>query len=371
MFAVGTDSFVIAGILVEIAQELDVSIAAAGQLITVYAFCYAIFTPVVAVATANWPRRRVLLTGLLIFVVGNLIAGFGSNFFLVLLGRGVSGLGAALFAPMASATAAAMVDPAKRASALAVMMTALSIATAVGAPAGTLIGTLFSWRLTFELIAAIATLVAIGVAVFVKCEVPSVWLSLAERMRPIRDRRILLTLCATFLVLCGLYMTYTYIGVVFDRATQGDGVILALLISIWGIAGTVGTIISGRLTDRIGNRIVINATLIILAINFGLLPWTSAGFGSSIVALIIWGLCGWAFVIPQQHRLIEIAPQFAPILLGLYAMAVYGGTAVSGAIGAAAYAIVGFYQLPLIGAALIVCGLFVSEYLSRKFSAES
>src|SRR3990167_9245417 len=71
MFAIGADSFVIAGILVEIAQELDVSIAAAGQLITVYAFCYAIFTPIAAVATANWPRQYVLLTGLLIFVVGN------------------------------------------------------------------------------------------------------------------------------------------------------------------------------------------------------------------------------------------------------------------------------------------------------------
>jgi predicted MFS family arabinose efflux permease len=180
-----------------------------------------------------------------------------------------------------------------------------------------------------------------------------------------------LTLLATFLVLCGLYIPYTYIGVVFDRATQDDGVILALLISIWGIAGTVGTIISGRLTDRVGSRIVINVTLAILAIDFVFLPWTSASFGTAVGALIVWGLCGWSFVIPQQHRLIELAPQFAPILLGLYAMAVYGGTSVSGAIGAVAYAIVGFYQLPLIGAGFIVCGLVVSEYLSRKISADS
>jgi predicted MFS family arabinose efflux permease len=371
MFAIGTDSFVIAGMLVEIAQELDVSVAAAGQLITVYALCYAVFTPIAAVATANWPRQRVLLTGLLIFVIGNIIAGFGSSFLLVLFGRAVSGLGAALFAPMASATAAAIVNPAKRASALAVMMTALSIAGAFGAPIGTLIGTLFSWRLTFALIAAIATLAAFGVAIFVKCEGSSVWLSLRERMRPIRDRRILLTLCATFLVLCGLYMPYTYIGVVFDRATQGDGVILALLISFWGLAGTVGAIASGRLTDRIGSRIVINATLTLLAIDFAFLPWTSASFGTSAIAMIVWGFCGLGFVIPQQHRLIELAPQFAPILLGLYTMAVYGGASVSGAIGAVAYTIVGFYQLPLIGAGLIVCGLVVSEYLGRKISADA
>jgi hypothetical protein len=98
MFAIGTDSFVIAGILGEIARDFDVSIAAAGQLITTYALSYAIFTPITAVAMANWPRQRVLLAGILIFVVGNLVAGFGASFALVLIGRCISGLGAAIFA---------------------------------------------------------------------------------------------------------------------------------------------------------------------------------------------------------------------------------------------------------------------------------
>jgi predicted MFS family arabinose efflux permease len=366
MFAIGTDNFVIAGLLVEIAQDFNVSIAAAGQLITVYAFCYAVFTPVVAVATANWPRERVLLGGLIVFVLGNLIAAYSASFVQIMAGRGISGLGAALFAPTASATAAAFVGPGKRGGALAAMMTALSLATVLGAPIGTLVGTLFGWRLTFFGVAGLAAPVAVGIAIFVRCDVAALWLSLRERMAPMRNRGILLTLCSTFLVLCGLYITYIYMGVVFDRATGGDGIILALLMAILGFAGTVGTIVSGRLTDKLGGRVVVNATLLLLIADFALLPWASAHLSSSVAALMVWGFCGWAFVIPQQHRLIELAPQFAPIALGLHAMAVYGSTSAAGAIGALAYTIVGFYQLPLIGAALGLCGLIVSEYLCRS-----
>jgi predicted MFS family arabinose efflux permease len=371
MFAIGTDSFVVAGILIQIAQGLGISIAAAGQLITVYAVSYAVFTPIMAAALSHWPRKRVLLTGLVIFLAGNLVAAFGPSFVVVLLGRALSGLGAAIFAPMASATAAAIATPGQRGRALAVMMAGLSIATAFGAPLGTLIGALVDWRMTFVLVAALAALVAGGIQLLVHDATPSTWLPWRQRLGPLRDPRVILTLLATFLVLTGLYVTYTYIGVVFDRATRGNGVILAVLLSVWGIAGTAGIIIAGRLTDRLGDRIVINAALAVSACDFALLPWTGANLGSAVLALVIWGLCGWGVIIPQQHRLVGLAPQLAPILLGLYAMAVYAGTSVAGVIGAVALGVVGAHQLPLVGTFLIICGLIAAEAASRAIKAVS
>jgi predicted MFS family arabinose efflux permease len=370
-FAIGTDSFVIAGLLGSIAEEFNISIAIAGQLITIYALCYAVFTPLTAIMTANWPRQLVLLAGISIFFAGNVVAAYGTDYLVVLAGRGISGLGAAIFVPTASATAAAIVSDKRRASALAIMMIALSTATAFGAPIGTVIGTLLGWRYTFVAVAVIAASVAIGVAFFLTCEASPERHSLRSRISLIHDRDILVVLLATFLVLCGLYLTYTYIGAVFDRATQGDGLTLAVLIAVWGLAGTAGSLISGRLTDRMGSRIVINTSLVVLTLNFAGLPWTSAALTSSIIALIVWGLCAWGFVIPQQHRLIGLAPQHASILLSLYAMAVYGGTSVSGAVGALAATFVGYHNLPLIGAALVLCGLAVSEYASRLGRAAS
>jgi MFS transporter, DHA1 family, inner membrane transport protein len=362
MFVIGTDSFVIAGLLPQIAKELDIDISAAGQLVTVYALSYATFTIPVAALTSHLPRERVLLAGLIIFLLGNLVVGFSLNFFMALFGRALAGFGAAMFAPLASATAVTLVMPDRRARALAFLMIGLSTATAFGAPIGTLIGTMTTWRTTLLVIATLATFVTWGVYWQMRDMAPTVRIPLRERIEPIRDLRVLLTLLSTFLVLAGLYVTYTFISVVFDRVTRNDGTVLAALLSVLGVAGTLGSLIAGRLTDRFGSRIIINVALTIAAANFLVLPWTSANLVSAIVALLIWGLCGWGFVVPQQHRLIGLAPQSSSILLALYASSVYAGTSASGIIGGGALVLIDHNQLPLIGAGLIVCGLIAAEY---------
>ena len=92
-FAIGTDAYVVAGILPAVARSFDVSIAAAGQFVTVYSFAYAILSPVMATLTAHWPRRRVLLTGLAVFIAGNILTAVPPTFELALIGRAVAGLG--------------------------------------------------------------------------------------------------------------------------------------------------------------------------------------------------------------------------------------------------------------------------------------
>src|SRR6266851_535472 len=163
-FAIGTDSFVVAGILPDVARSLGIGIGAAGQLITVYAAAYAVLTPIMAALTARWPRRRVLLCGLVVFVFGNLATALSPGLALVLASRAVAGLGAAMFTPAASASAAALVPPERRGRALAMVIAGLSAATALGAPTGTVIGTLGSWRLTMWFVAALGALAALGVA---------------------------------------------------------------------------------------------------------------------------------------------------------------------------------------------------------------
>src|SRR6185312_11843207 len=117
-------------------------------------------------------------------------------------------------------------------------------------------------------------------------------------------------------------LVYTYLSVVFDRATAGKGPLLALLMSIWGIGATTGSLKAGGLTDRYGNRRVLNVAVTILAIDFALLPWTSATLGSAAVALAVWGMCGWGLVVSQQHRLVALDAGLAPLLIALNASAI-------------------------------------------------
>ena len=366
MFAIGTDSFVIAPLLSYIARDLGVGIAAAAQLITAYALTYALCSPFVATMTSHWPRQRTMVAGLTIFVVANVGAALAPGFATVLMARALAGLGAAIFAPIAGASAASLVSASGRGRALSIMMIGLSSATALGSPLGTLVGSVADWRTVFLLVAALAAAVAIAVAWSIRTGAEVDGAPLSERLRPLRDARVLTVLLTTFLVLTGLYVSYTYISAIFDRVTGHDGARMALLQSIWGFAGVAGATMAGRLTDRWSGTAVVRLTLVLVLIDFVLLPLTSAHPASAAVAMLVWGLCGWGFVVPQQHRLIGLAPQSAPILLALYTMAVYAGTSASGVIGALALQVMDRHQLPLVGAGLILSGLVVDECARRR-----
>ena len=95
-FAIGTDNYVVAGILPHVAGSFDVSVAAAGQFVTVYSFAYALSTPIMATLTANWSRRRVLIVGLIVFVAGNILTATQQTYDLGLVSRAVAGLGGAM-----------------------------------------------------------------------------------------------------------------------------------------------------------------------------------------------------------------------------------------------------------------------------------
>jgi len=163
----------------------------------------------------------------------------------------------------------------------------------------------------------------------------------------------------------GVFLVYTYISVIFDRATAGSGSILAALMATWGVGATVGSLQAGTLTDRFGNRRVLNVAAAVLAIDFALLPWSSATTGSAVVALALWGMCGWGLVVAQQHRLVGINPTLAPILLALNAAAIYLGIGASSALGAILLSSVDPHQLPVVGAILIAAGGVMGELAFR------
>ncbi|HEX7913726.1 MAG TPA: MFS transporter [Paraburkholderia sp.] len=368
MFAIGTDSFVVAGVLPQVSASLRVPVALAGQMVTLYALSYALLSPVIAAAAAQWPRKRLLLTGLAVFVLANVITALAPSIGLVLGSRLLAGLGAAMFSPTATATGASLVPPEQRGRALAVVIAGLSSATALGAPLGTFIGGWLDWRATMWFVAAIGAVAALGVTWRLRDIPTAPAVSLERRLAPLGDTPVLLTLLTTWLVYTGLFLTYTYIGLTFDRATGGDARVLAGLLLLWGVAATVGNLAAGRLTDHFGSRRIINVAIAIVALDFALLPWTSASLATAAPALVVWGMCGWGLLVPQQHRLISIAPVAAPVLLGLNSTAIYTGVSMSGVIGGAVITWFDRHFLGLVGAAFITVGFFVAECAYQRIS---
>ncbi|NMO55389.1 MFS transporter [Actinoplanes sp. TBRC 11911] len=367
-FAVGTDGFVVAGILPDVSRTLDVNTTSAGLLVTTFALTYAISSPVIAATASHLPRKQLLIAGLVVLALGNIATATMPTYGLVLASRVVAGLGAGMFTPTATAAAAALAPAHQRGKALAIVTAGLSSATALGAPIGTAIGSQTNWQTTLVFVAALAVLAATGIAFILPALPAAPTIGLKERLATAMDARIGFTLLTTLLVFTGLLTNYTFVAESFDRATRGNGLTLAILLFVWGTGATIGSLTAGHLADRISTQRIIVTALVIVAIDFTLLPLTNQHLATAVVALFIWGACGWAHLVPLQHRLVGVAPGHAPVTLGLNGSAIYLATAASGLTGAAGIGLVGVHNLGPFALIFLALGL-VASLLSAKLIA--
>lgn len=367
-FALGTDSFVIAGVLPEMVRTFHVDIGTAGQMTTVYALTYAVLAPTIAALAAPVPRKLLLLAGLSLFVVANLATAVAPTFDLALLTRVIAGLGAAIFSPTAMGAGSMLALPERRGFALAVIVAGLTTATALGSPAGAVIGALGNWRWTMIFVAALGGISFLGVWAFLPEMPPTPTVTLGQRLAPLADGRIGLTLMTTLLAMSGIFIPYTYFTVVFDRAIGNQPAMIGGLLVMWGLAGTISNLFAGRMIDRIGSRKVTTALLSVLIIDIALTPWSGATAWTAAMAIAVWGACGWGILVPQQHRLVLLAPAIAPVLLGLNTSCTYLGVTTAGIVGAAGLRFLNGHDLGLLASGMLVMALLVAELAARRIS---
>ncbi len=108
--------------------------------------------------------------------------------------------------------------------------------------------------------------------------------------------------------------------------------------------------------------------LTVLVVDIALLPWTGANVWTAAVAIAVWGGCGWGLLVPQQHRLVTLAPSIAPVLLGLNTAATYIGVSVAGLIGAGTIQLLGVGDVGFVAAMLLAASLIVSEFATRRIA---
>uniref|UniRef100_A0AAU3GU59 MFS transporter n=1 Tax=Streptomyces sp. NBC_01401 TaxID=2903854 RepID=A0AAU3GU59_9ACTN len=330
-FAVGTDGYVIAGLLPSIAADLDVSTSAAGQLVTVFALTMALSAPVMGALTSALDRRSALLIALGVFVAGNAATALGTSYAAVMAARVVTAVGSGVITSAASSTAAAVAVPERRGRALAFVLGGLSLATALGMPLGTLIGRT-DWHITLWAVAGIGLVAAAGIA-FGLPEVRLPAASPAERLRPLKQGRTLALLAVTTLAFLGAYTLYTYISPALDHATDGRKPLLTLVLLAWGAGVLAGTFAAGRLVDRHDPGRVLTGALALAVVALALTPWATRALGPALVWALVWGVAVGVVAVPQQHRLIALSPAAAPVLLGLNSSALSLGVALGGGLG--------------------------------------
>ena len=364
-FALGTDLYVIAGVLPEIARGTRVPVAQAGQLVTIFALAYALGSPLLAVASARVDRRRLLLLALGVFAAANLGAALAPGYGALVGARVLAALAAAAYTPVANVAAVSLVAPEQRGRALAMVTAGMTLAILFGVPLSALVGRVFGWRATFELVAALAVLAAIGLILYLPTVPTSPVASLRTRLALLADRQVAGLLLVTLLALTGSFSVYTYLLPLLARihpsASQAT-----VLFAAFGAGGMMGNALGGVAADRLGGARTVGVSLMALAGILAIFATAERSLIGSGGLLFAWGLAGWAWYPSQQHRLVERAGRAAPVALALTGSAIYLGIALGSAMGGLLMGDAGPTILPLAGAGVVAVSLFVSVLVARK-----
>jgi predicted MFS family arabinose efflux permease len=373
-FAIGTEGFMIGPLLPNVAEDLSVSLVAAGQLVTIFTLSYAFSSPILTALTGSIGRRNLLIVSLAGFAVANVVAALANGYWMLMAARVLLALAAGLYVPNANALAGAIVSPERRGTALSIVTGGTSIAVALGVPVSALIGQSFGWRLTFVVVGTLSVVATggllFGLARDVGANLPVA--SLRERIAVAGRKPVLLTLLITLLWATGAYTVYTYLVVFLASAAGIDRAHASLVLFIWGISAAIGVTAGGRLNDRLGSTTVIISALTVLTAAFVamslsayLLPPAAARM-PALVAIVLWGLAAWCYFPAQQARLIGVAGvKLASVALSLNASFMFAGFALGALLGTVTIVHASPAALGFAGAASIAGALILAFVITR------
>ena len=248
-FAIGSTEFISVGVMPLIIKTFHVSLATAGLTVSVYAASVMIWAPVFTSLTSRIPRKALLLSIMITFIIGNLITAIAPIFRILLSGRVVAAFAHGLFMSVATVIAASVVYPMKRASAIATMFTGLTVATVTGVPLGTFIGQHASWRISFVVIVVIGLIGLISNAILVPKELPMpAKIQRGSLMRMIKAPVVLLSLIVTADGYGVSFPVYSYMTTIIANQgwSESDSVIILIA---YGLAVAVGNTVGGRVAN--------------------------------------------------------------------------------------------------------------------------
>lgn len=373
-FGIGTTEFVIMGLLLQVSADLQVSIAAAGLLISGYALGVAVGAPLLTIATRRMPRKTVLLALMAIFTLGNLACALAPNYETLMAARVITSLAHGTFFGVGSVVATGLVPPERRASAIAIMFTGMTAATLFGVPAGAWLGLHFGWRAAFWAVTLIGVAAFAILALFVprgSAEAPSA--SLREEVAVLARPQVLLGLAMTVFGFGGVFVVYTYIQPLLTQLTGVSEAAVSPILLVFGGGLAIGNLLGGRLADRALMPALLG-TLLALAVALGAMRWLIHTPWTAMVFVLLLGIAAFATVAPLQLRVLDKAAGAGQNLAASLNIAAFN---LGNALGAWAGGVViergpGLQALGWVAALLTLAGLAIalwSRALDRRLPA--
>ena len=312
-FAIGTTEFVIVGLLPTIANDLGVNLPSAGLLVSLYALGVAVGAPLLTALTGRVPRKLLLLSLMVLFTLGNLLAWKAPGYDSLIIARIVTGLAHGVFFSIGSTIATSLVSKDKAASAIAIMFTGLTVALVTGVPLGTFIGQHFGWRETFLAVSALGVIAFIGSLIFVPKNIHhSAPASILQQLEVLKQPRLLLVYAITAIGYGGSFIAFTYLAPILQEITGFAPSTVGLVLLVYGISVAIGNIWGGKLADRKGPVGALKIIFLALAAVLVLLTFTASSPWLALITVLLWGAVAFGNVPGLQIYVVRQAEMHTP-----------------------------------------------------------
>lgn len=348
-FALGMAEFSMMAILSPLAADLGVSIPKAGDFIAAYAAGVSLGSPL-PLFFRRQPLKFILLGLCLLIFAGNLFAALSQGYWSLLCARFISGLPHGAYFGVAAIVATSLVEPGRRATAVAIMVSGMTVANLAGVPLGTWLANTISWRYTFAIAAGCAVVAFLGIFAFTPAAEPAPKRGLKREFSFLKGLAPWLIFAATFLGQGSVYCWYSYMEPIMLNVAHIGAQNMKWVMAITGLGMFTGTLVCGRLADRFHAALVCGCTAALIVPTLILIYFfSSVAWLAIILAFIgagaLFGLGG-----PLQYLIVRFS-RGGEILGGAgiqiafnasNAIAAFlGGAAISAHLGLTAPALVG------------------------------
>ncbi|ARB38088.1 MFS transporter [Bacillus subtilis] len=311
-FAIGTTEFISVGLLPLIADDLHIPVTTAGLTVSLYALGVTFGAPILTSLTSSMSRKTLLLWIMFIFIAGNTMAATASSIGILLAARVISAFSHGVFMSIGSTIAADIVPEDKRASAISIMFTGLTVATVTGVPFGTFIGQQFGWRFAFMVIIAVGIIAFITNGILVPSKLrKGTKTTMRDQLKLVTNSRLLLLFVITALGYGGTFVVFTYLSPLLQEVTGFKAGTVAVILLGYGIAIAIGNMIGGKLSNR--NPIAaLFYMFIVQAIVLFVLTFTAPYQAAGLITILCMGLLAFMNVPGLQVYVVMLAERFVP-----------------------------------------------------------
>ncbi|MDG4657363.1 MFS transporter [Ectobacillus antri] len=365
-FGIGTTEFISVGLLPAIAKDLDVTITMAGLTVSLYALGVAIGAPVLTSLTSSMSRKNLLIWIMIVFILGNTIAATATTFTVLLIARVVSALSHGVFMSIGSTIAADLVPENKRASAIAIMFSGLTVATVTGVPIGTFLGDQFGWRFAFMGIVLVGVIGLIGNSILIPANLRKTEkASFRDQIRLIKNGRLLLMFAITALGYGGTFVTFTYLSPLLQKVTGFKPEAVSLILLGYGIAIAIGNVIGGRLSNKNPLRALF-FMFIVQAIVLATLTFTAPFKVAGLLTILFMGLLAFMNVPGLQVYVVILAERYVPsavdVASALNIAAFNAGIAIGSYLGGVVTDSIGLVHTGWVGAIMVAGAVLLTGW---------